>query len=122
MRKYLFLALTIKQAFPCLSRAGESNRGQAADIKIAQSMENSGLCLIGWYHSHPISPPTPTVQDIDTQLEHQLKLKGTGEQGYRPCVAMILCKQLFFVKIYSSCDLISVFQFFDAFFSAICSH
>nr|SVE73415.1 EOG090X020Z [Daphnia atkinsoni] len=83
--------LTIKQAFPCLGRAGENNRsGQAAEIKIAQSMENSGLCLVGWYHSHPISPPTPTVQDIDTQLEHQLKLKGTGEQGYRPCVAMIL--------------------------------
>nr|SVE79350.1 EOG090X020Z [Daphnia magna] len=82
--------LTIKQAFPCLSRIGESKRGQTTEVKIAQSMENSGLCLVGWYHSHPLSPPAPTVQDIDSQLEHQLRLKGTGEQGYRPCVGMIL--------------------------------
>nr|SVE79978.1 EOG090X020Z [Daphnia magna] len=82
--------LTIKQAFPCLSRIGESKRGQTTEVKISQSMENSGLCLVGWYHSHPLSPPAPTVQDIDSQLEHQLRLKGTGEQGYRPCVGMIL--------------------------------
>lgn len=30
-------------------------------------------------------------QDIDAQLEHQLKLKGTGDQGYRPCIAFIAC-------------------------------
>nr|SVE70282.1 EOG090X020Z [Daphnia similis]SVE72170.1 EOG090X020Z [Daphnia similis] len=82
--------LTIKQAFPCLSRIGERKRGQTTEVKIAQSMENSGLCLVGWYHSHPLSPPAPTVRDIDSQLEHQLRLKGTGEQGYRPCVGMIL--------------------------------
>lgn len=91
IENYIFLALTIKQAFPCLSRIGESKRGQTTEVKISQSMENSGLCLVGWYHSHPLSPPAPTVQDIDSQLEHQLRLKGTGEQGYRPCVGMILC-------------------------------
>nr|SVE78720.1 EOG090X020Z [Daphnia lumholtzi] len=82
--------LTIKQAFPLLNRTGENKNYHIAEVKIAQSMENSGLCLVGWYHSHPLSPPTPTVQDIDSQLEHQLRLKGTGEQGYRPCVGMIL--------------------------------
>nr|CAG4636814.1 EOG090X020Z [Ceriodaphnia reticulata]SVE72796.1 EOG090X020Z [Ceriodaphnia reticulata] len=81
--------LTIKQAFPCLSRLADGKRGQATEVKISQSIESSGLSLIGWYHSHPSSPPTPTVQDIDSQLEYQLKLKGTGEQGYRPCVGMI---------------------------------
>nr|SVE85984.1 EOG090X020Z [Daphnia similis]SVE86612.1 EOG090X020Z [Daphnia similis]SVE87239.1 EOG090X020Z [Daphnia similis]SVE87864.1 EOG090X020Z [Daphnia similis] len=82
--------LTIKQAFPILNRVGESKNDHITEVKIAQSMENSGLCLVGWYHSHPLSPPAPTVQDIDSQLEHQLRLKGTGEQGYRPCVGMIL--------------------------------
>nr|CAG4646851.1 EOG090X020Z [Megafenestra aurita]SVE92250.1 EOG090X020Z [Megafenestra aurita] len=81
--------LTIKQAFPCLSRLADGRSGQTTEVKIAQSMESSGLSLVGWYHSHPMAPPTPTVQDIDTQLEYQLRLKGTGEQGYRPCVAMI---------------------------------
>nr|CAH0107839.1 unnamed protein product [Daphnia galeata] len=81
--------LTIKQAFPCLNRLADDKRGQATEIKIAQSIESAGLCLVGWYHSHPLSPPTPTVQDIDSQLEYQLKLKGSGDQGYRPCIAMI---------------------------------
>lgn len=76
-----------------MSRLADSRSGQATEIKIAQTMENSGFSLVGWYHSHPMVPPTPTVQDIDTQLEYQLKLKGTGELGYRPCVAMISCKK-----------------------------
>ena len=79
-----------------MSRLADGKRGQATEVKIAQSIENSGLSLVGWYHSHPQSPPTPTVQDIDSQLEYQLKLKGTGEQGYRPCVGMISCKDNFF--------------------------
>lgn len=91
----IFLALTIKQAFPCLNRLADDKRGQATEIKIAQSIESAGLCLVGWYHSHPLSPPTPTVQDIDSQLEYQLKLKGSGDQGYRPCIAMISCNDTF---------------------------
>nr|CAG4643045.1 EOG090X020Z [Ilyocryptus agilis] len=79
--------LTIKQAFPCLSRLGDGKLGHSIELKIAQSMESSGIFLVGWYHSHPCDPPTPTVQDIDAQLEYQLKLKGTGD--YRPCVAFI---------------------------------
>lgn len=96
---WFILALTIKQAFPCLNRVTDDKRGQATEIKIAQSIESAGLCLVGWYHSHPLSPPTPTVQDIDSQLEYQLKLKGTGDQGYRPCVAMISCNEIFLAII-----------------------
>jgi len=81
--------LTIKRAFPCLSRLADASRGHAMEMTIFQAMEAAGLSLVGWYHSHPSAPPTPTVQDIDTQLEYQLKLKGSGDQGYRPCVAMI---------------------------------
>nr|CAG4642337.1 EOG090X020Z [Evadne anonyx] len=81
--------LTIKRAFPCLSRLADASRGHTMELTIFQAMEAAGLSLVGWYHSHPSAPPTPTVQDIDTQLEYQLKLKGGGDQGYRPCIAMI---------------------------------
>ena len=85
-------ALTIKQAYPCLSRLADEKRGQAIEAKIAKNMEAAEVSLVGWYHSHTSSPPQPTVQDIDAQLEYQLKLKGTGDQGYRPCVGIISCK------------------------------
>ena len=88
----LSTVLTVKQSYPCLSRLGDVKRGQACEIGIAQEMERHGLVLVGWYHSHPLSSPSPTVLDIDAQLEYQLKLKGTGDQGYRPCVAMICCE------------------------------
>ena len=89
-------ALTIKQAFPCLSRLADEKRGQAIEIKIAKEMEAADVSLVGWYHSHTSSPPQPTVQDIDAQLEYQLKLKGTGDQGYRPCVGIISCNDQYF--------------------------
>lgn len=85
----LLLALTVRQAFPCLSRLGDVEQGLQAESKIAQLIESAGLLMVGWYHSHPCSPPTPTVQDIESQLEYQLKLKGNGDQGYRPCIAFI---------------------------------
>lgn len=59
-------------------------------------MEAAQVSLVGWYHSHTSSPPQPSVQDIDAQLEYQLKLKGTGDQGYRPCVGIISCKNQYF--------------------------
>ena len=88
---YENVGLTIKRAFPCLSRLADASRGHTMEMTIYQSMEAAGLSLVGWYHSHPCAPPTPTVQDIDSQLEYQLKLKGSGDQGYRPCIAMISC-------------------------------
>nr|CAG4649131.1 EOG090X020Z [Scapholeberis mucronata]SVE93477.1 EOG090X020Z [Scapholeberis mucronata] len=81
--------LSVKEAFPYISKSIESKACPSTEVKIAQSMETLGLSLVGWYHSHPLVSPTPTVQDIDVQLENQLRLKGTGDQGYRPCIAMI---------------------------------
>ena len=93
------LALTVKRCYPALSRLADSKRGQACEMDISRDMERRGLVLIGWYHSHPLAPPTPTVLDIDAQLDYQLKLKGAGELGYRPCIGIICCKKYFYCKI-----------------------
>ena len=44
---------------------------------------------MGWYHSHPHSPPTPTIRDSDLQLDYQIRMKGSSDASYTPCVGMI---------------------------------
>lgn len=51
-----------------------------------------GLSLVGWYHSHPFSHALPSLQDIDTQMDYQLKLQGTNN-SFQPCLALICGKQ-----------------------------
>lgn len=47
-----------------------------------------GLSLVGWYHSHPRGPALPSLQDIDSQMDHQLKLQGSSN-GFQPCLGII---------------------------------
>lgn len=51
--------------------------------------------LIGYsscrYHTHPFSPPLPSLRDIDSQLEYELKMKGSNDASYTPCIGLIVC-------------------------------
>jgi hypothetical protein len=47
------------------------------------------LSAPGWYHSHPRFPPYPSIPDIDAQLEYQIKMKGSSDSTYIPCVGII---------------------------------
>lgn len=46
---------------------------------------------MGWYHSHPHSPAVPSLQDIDAQMEYQLRLQGSSN-GFQPCLALLCCE------------------------------
>lgn len=59
--------------------------------QIYQSLLLRGLSLVGWYHSHPHSPALPSLQDIDTQMDYQLRLQGSSN-GFQPCLALLCCK------------------------------
>lgn len=61
--------------------------------QIYQSLLLRGLSLVGWYHSHPHSPALPSLQDIDTQMDYQLRLQGSSN-GFQPCLALLCCKCL----------------------------
>ncbi|XP_062603537.1 MPN domain-containing protein-like [Saccostrea cucullata] len=52
-------------------------------------MNELGLILVGWYHSHPFSEAQPSVKDIDSQMSYQLCMKGSGS-NYFPCVGVII--------------------------------
>ncbi|XP_015155211.2 MPN domain-containing protein isoform X2 [Gallus gallus] len=80
--------LTVLHAFPCRSRLGDAEAAGAVEEEICQSLFLRGLSLVGWYHSHPFGPALPSLHDIDTQMDYQLKLQGSGN-GFQPCLALI---------------------------------
>ncbi|KAF6306696.1 MPN domain containing [Rhinolophus ferrumequinum] len=57
-------------------------------LLIYQSLLLRGLSLVGWYHSHPHSPALPSLQDIDVQMDYQLRLQGSSN-GFQPCLALL---------------------------------
>lgn len=56
--------------------------------QICQNLFLRGLALVGWYHSHPFSHALPSLQDIDAQMDYQLKLQGSNN-SFQPCLALI---------------------------------
>uniref|UniRef100_A0A8C6VC67 MPN domain containing n=1 Tax=Naja naja TaxID=35670 RepID=A0A8C6VC67_NAJNA len=80
--------LTVLRAFPCRSRLGDGELAAIVEEEICQNLFLRGLSLVGWYHSHPFSHPLPSLQDIDMQMDYQLKLQGTSN-SFQPCLALI---------------------------------
>ncbi|XP_020021469.2 MPN domain-containing protein isoform X2 [Castor canadensis] len=80
--------LTVLRAFPCRSRLGDADAAATIEEEIYQSLFLRGLSLVGWYHSHPHSPALPSLQDIDAQMEYQLRLQGSSN-GFQPCLALL---------------------------------
>ncbi|KAF0294893.1 MPN domain-containing protein [Amphibalanus amphitrite] len=81
--------LAITHAFPVRCRLGEKSKWKRVEYDVYTAIEERKLTLVGWYHSHPHSPPTPTIRDSDLQLDYQLKMKGSSDASYTPCVGMI---------------------------------
>ncbi|XP_059015500.1 MPN domain-containing protein isoform X2 [Mustela lutreola] len=80
--------LTVLRAFPCRSRLGDADMAAAMEEEIYQSLLLRGLSLVGWYHSHPHSPALPSLRDIDSQMDYQLRLQGSSN-GFQPCLALL---------------------------------
>lgn len=80
--------LTVLRAFPCRSRLGDADTAATIEEEIHQSLCVRGLALVGWYHSHPHSPAAPSLQDIDAQMDFQLRLQASSN-GFQPCLALL---------------------------------
>nr|XP_031292835.1 MPN domain-containing protein isoform X2 [Camelus dromedarius] len=85
---HLRAVLTVLRAFPCRSRLGDADTAATIEEEIYQSLLLRGLSLVGWYHSHPHSPALPSLQDIDAQMDYQLRLQGSSN-GFQPCLALL---------------------------------
>uniref|UniRef100_A0A671R1Q3 MPN domain-containing protein n=1 Tax=Sinocyclocheilus anshuiensis TaxID=1608454 RepID=A0A671R1Q3_9TELE len=80
--------LTVLRAFPCRTWLGDKDAAPVVEEEICQNLFMRGLSLVGWYHSHPRGPALPSLQDIDSQMDHQLHLQGSSN-GFQPCLGII---------------------------------
>ncbi|XP_021929508.1 MPN domain-containing protein-like isoform X2 [Zootermopsis nevadensis] len=81
--------LAITHAFPCRSRLADRELAPLVEADIFRAIEQRHLTLVGWYHSHPFAAATPTLRDIDAQLDYQIRMKGNSDASYTPCVGVI---------------------------------
>ncbi|XP_066582485.1 uncharacterized protein [Prorops nasuta] len=81
--------LSITCAFPCRYSGKEKSAAAAVEAEIARAMEWKRVTLVGWYHSHPRSHASPSLRDVDSQLDYEIKMKGPSDNGYTPCVGLI---------------------------------
>lgn len=80
--------LKVTQTYPCKCRIADKEDSSQIEAQIRKDMEQSGLCLVGWYHSHPFCQPDPTLQDIKNQLKYQQVMED--ESSSEPCIGLIV--------------------------------
>ncbi|XP_065164918.1 MPN domain-containing protein CG4751-like isoform X2 [Atheta coriaria] len=82
--------LQVTHAFPCRNTKSDRENAVSVEMEIQKTIEKQRLTLVGWYHSHPFTPATPTLRDIDAQLDYQIKMKGLTDNNYTPCIGIII--------------------------------
>ncbi len=60
-------ALLISEAFPCKSVATAEDTvnvemDPSSELEVREVIKNSGLHVVGWYHSHPVFQPDPSIR------------------------------------------------------------
>ncbi|QDZ21120.1 histone H2A deubiquitinase [Chloropicon primus] len=84
--------LSIKRAFPCKGLTGTQQTDScemdpASELDAKQKMDELGLKVVGWYHSHPTFKPNPSEKDIENQENYQAFFHDEG--NHEPFVGMI---------------------------------
>lgn len=71
-------SLSIEAAFPCSSCASsgtECEMDPLSELEARTWFQERKMQIIGWYHSHPLFVPHPSVRDVETQWEYQAMVK-----------------------------------------------
>ena len=85
--------LNIRRAFPCKGLEGTQQTDScemdpASELEAKDKMDEWGLSVVGWYHSHPTFKPNPSQKDIENQENYQA-LFHDKEAKTAPFVAFI---------------------------------
>ena len=69
----------------------KSKKAQEVESEIYNSIYTKHLTLVGWYRSKPAGTRAlPSLRDSEAQLDHQIKLLGSSDATYSPCIGMII--------------------------------
>lgn len=60
-----------------------------AEINVRRRIVESGLQIVGWYHSHPVFRPDPSLVDLENQRNYQ-KLFHDPDSASEPFVGVIV--------------------------------
>lgn len=87
--------ITIIKAFPgrSLSYSGESDKHCEMDpiyeVQIKEEVTKEGMIIVGWYHSHPLFGPTPSMCDVTNQANYQIFFRD-NKNNIDPFVGLIV--------------------------------
>ena len=60
-----------------------------AELAVREIISNLGLVVVGWYHSHPLFQPDPSVTDINNQQQYQTLMRDE-KSGFEPFIGLIV--------------------------------
>ena len=60
-----------------------------AELAVREIISNLGLVVVGWYHSHPLFQPDPSVTDINNQQQYQTLMRDE-KSGLEPFIGLIV--------------------------------
>ena len=86
--------ITVKVAHPCRRTEGSNSTTSVEVDAVAMTeaqteLEAKGMTPVGWYHSHPIFEPRPSVKDNENQRNYQ-SLCRDENTGLEPWVGAIV--------------------------------
>uniref|UniRef100_A0A8C3SG22 MPN domain containing n=1 Tax=Chelydra serpentina TaxID=8475 RepID=A0A8C3SG22_CHESE len=79
--------LTVLRAFPCRTRLRDADSAATVEEEVTDGAGGRGLPG-PTDPRHPFSHALPSLQDIDAQMDYQLKLQGSNN-SFQPCLALI---------------------------------
>lgn len=90
----LFIVIHVYAAFPCKSIHTECDHVNVemdpeAELEVRKKIKERNLSIVGWYHSHPIFQPDPSLVDLENQTNYQILFKDE-ETGDAPYVGAIV--------------------------------
>lgn len=102
------IVMTISKAFPCRAvdfddfsvASVNVEMDPTSEMEVRKKIEDEGLIICGWYHSHPIFEPDPSFTDVENQ--HNLQELYKGE---RTMFSLANCLQVILkLRTYHSLD------------------
>jgi len=86
--------LSITEAFPCKSVATEEDHVNVemdpqSELEVREVIKKNGLRVVGWYHSHPVFQPDPSIRDIENQTSYQTLFRDENHNS-EPFVGIIV--------------------------------
>lgn len=88
--------MTVRAAYPCRALPQDTNNGTtnvemcpSSQEEIQRLIHDSGMEVVGWYHSHPTFEPNPSLIDIANQASYQ-EFCHNEDQGKTPWAGCII--------------------------------